>query len=155
MDLGDAFPVTNLQEGLMAITTRQPGSYIAKHVYKLSRHVDLARFKTAWEQTIQVCRNLRARILLIEGKAIQVVVADDISWDVTSSQDLDTYIRVMQSYEMSYGSRLCRYALIEEKEPGSNFFAFSVHHTVFDGWSLPLLISTLNVFYHEITALTL
>ena len=47
-DIEDAYPCTSLQEGLMALAVKQPGSYIAKNVYRLPDDVDVARFKAAW-----------------------------------------------------------------------------------------------------------
>jgi amino acid adenylation domain-containing protein/thioester reductase-like protein len=147
--LEDAYPCTSLQEGLMAIAIKQPGSYIAKHVYQLPPHVDVGRFKTSWERTVEACSNLRTRIILVDKKHVQVVVKDDISWDSGLGHGLESYIRASQSLDMKYGSRLCRYALIQDEETGDNFFSLSVHHTIFDGWSLPLILGTLNAFYRD------
>jgi aryl carrier-like protein len=63
----DIYPVTALQEGLMALITRQPGAYISKYMFKLRAGIDLDRFKAAWEQTIQTIDSLRTRLVLHEG----------------------------------------------------------------------------------------
>jgi aryl carrier-like protein len=57
----DVFPCTKLQEGLMAITARRPGSYIAKHFYRIPDYIDVDRFRSSFERTIKLCPNLRTR----------------------------------------------------------------------------------------------
>lgn len=64
--LEDVFPCTPLQEGLMALAVKQPGSYIAKRVYKLAETIDVDHFRSSWEQTVQLCSNLRTRIVMNE-----------------------------------------------------------------------------------------
>lgn len=64
-DIEDLYPGTPLQEGLMALTMRQPGSYVAKTVFKLPEYVSDEKFIKAWEKTVAACSNLRTRIVLI------------------------------------------------------------------------------------------
>jgi amino acid adenylation domain-containing protein len=144
----DAYWCTQLQEGLMALAVKQPRSYIAKYVFRLPKHVDARRFKTAWEQTIRICSNLRTRIMLIEGFSIQVVIKDDISWEVTDSYDVKSFMSAAREIDMTYGSRLCRYALIEDSV-GECHFVWAVHHAVFDGWTMRTVIQTLYKLYNN------
>lgn len=65
--IDDIMPCTNLQEGLLALTIRKPGAYTARNVLKIAPNVNLARFKTAWEQTVLACPNLRTSIILSAG----------------------------------------------------------------------------------------
>lgn len=46
---------------------------------------------------------------------------------------------------MGYGSRLRRYALIRDN--GKTYFAWHIHHAVFDGFTMPLVMSTLYAAY--------
>ncbi|KAL7934147.1 hypothetical protein V8C35DRAFT_327127 [Trichoderma chlorosporum] len=144
----DAFPVTSFQEGLMAMTVKHPGSYIAKHVYKIPKLVDLQRFKQSWEETIKLCGILRTRIVLHQESSIQVVINEDIAWDSTSDQDVVSYMKWMRNIEMTYGSSLCRYALIEERS-GDRYFVWTIHHTAFDGWTMQIILETLRSVYHQ------
>ncbi|KKP02970.1 hypothetical protein THAR02_04901 [Trichoderma harzianum] len=59
----DAFPCTALQAGIMALSEKQPGSYMKRQIYELPSHVDISRFKAAWEETVDRCDNLRTRVL--------------------------------------------------------------------------------------------
>ena len=59
----DAYPCTPLQSGLIAVTMQQPGAYIVKHVYRLPKSVNLEAFMDSWEETVNLCSNLRTRIV--------------------------------------------------------------------------------------------
>jgi amino acid adenylation domain-containing protein len=150
----DAYPCTRLQEGLMALTVKQPGSYIAKHIYKLPDTADTSQFKAAWERTIELCSNLRTRIVLRDNSSIQALIKEDATWELTDGIDLHSIMSTAQSAEMGYGSRLCRYALV-----GSNrderYFVLIIHHAIFDGWSLNLVVDTLQRIYSGNTPLSL
>ncbi|UKZ82421.1 NRPS [Trichoderma virens FT-333] len=149
MQIEDAFPCSKLQEGLMALAVKQPGSYIAKFHYRLPPHVDVARFKRAWEQTVELCANMRTRIVSVGGMTIQTVIKNDIAWEDTTGMTLKSYLRTTQQTEMGYGSRLCRYALIKEEGQDVQFF-WSIHHAVFDGWTTPIIIDALHSAYRGI-----
>jgi amino acid adenylation domain-containing protein len=144
----DAYPCTQLQEGLIALSVKQPGSYIANYVFRLPKHVEIARFKSAWERTVNICSNLRTRIVLLEGSSIQVLVKDDITWEPTRSQDIHSFMRAAGDRNMSYGSRLCRYALVENQN-GEYYFVWTIHHAIFDGWTTRIVLQTLHQAYHN------
>ena len=145
--LDDAYPCTSLTEGLMALAVKQPGSYIAKNVYRLPKFVDVEKFVSAWEKTVQLCENLRTRIVLPKGSndAIQVIISDDICWDAKGERSLDDVLDEAFSAEMQYGSRLCRYALA--KKGDDMYFVWTIHHAVFDGWSMKIVLDTLFQAY--------
>jgi aryl carrier-like protein len=145
-EIEDAYPCTSLQEGLMALAVKQPGSYIAKHVYRLADHVDADRFRTAWERTLAASDSLRSRIVLHGGATFQGVIREPASWESTEGASLTTELGMASKTEMQYGSRLCRYALVLE-ETGARYFVLVMHHAVFDGWSIGLVLGTLSSLY--------
>ncbi|GFP57382.1 nonribosomal peptide synthetase lcsA [Trichoderma asperellum] len=148
-EIEDAYPTTKLQEGLMALSAKQPGSYIAKHLYRLPKHVDVSRFKDAWRITVDTCSILRTRIVLTGASATQVIVSGDFEWDSVQNQDVHAYLQSIQDMKMGYGSRLSRYALIHNTD-GNNYFTWSAHHVVFDGLSVQNIINILMKAYHNV-----
>ena len=82
-DIDNAYPCTGLQEGLMALAVKQPGSYIAKYIYRLPSAVDGARFKASWARTVELCGNLRTRIILHEGVTFQALIKEEPAWEAT------------------------------------------------------------------------
>ncbi|KAJ0269565.1 hypothetical protein COL922a_014749, partial [Colletotrichum nupharicola] len=80
-DIEDVYPCTPLQEGLMAITTQQPGSYIGRWVFRIRDTTDGKAFKQAWTELTQRVPILRTRIVLgKQSGALQVVVRSSAAW---------------------------------------------------------------------------
>lgn len=140
----DAYPCTSLQQGLMALTAKQPGLYVAKYIYRLSPSVDIPRFIAAWEETVEACTNLRTRIVLTDGAAIQAIVKEPVQWLL--ADDLRSFILNQENVTMGYGTSLSYYAIVSEGH--EKYFVWSVHHSIFDGWTLPLVLGTLHSIYH-------
>nr|POF20699.1 nonribosomal peptide synthetase vlms [Quercus suber] len=143
----DAYPCTGLQEGLMALAVKQPGSYMAKHVYRIPQHIDIARFMMAWERTVELCGSLRTRIATIRDAAVQALIMNDGAWEPTAGLSLKTFMSTTSKLRMGYGSRLCRFGIIEESAV-ERYFVMIIHHAVFDGWSLKLMMTTFQNAYH-------
>lgn len=139
----DMYPVTALQEGLMALTARQPGAYVTRYMFQLGVDVNLDRFKAAWEQTFQSIDALRTRIILHSGRTWQAKLDEKPEWLPT--QQFSTYQIPPESVTMGYGTRLCLFALVDG---GSRkYFSLIMHHAIYDGWCLQLIARTLSHFY--------
>ncbi|XPS92645.1 hypothetical protein M3J09_002030 [Ascochyta lentis] len=154
----DAYPCTPLQEGLMALAVTQPGSYLTTWVYKLSRNVDITKFKDAWEQTIALCDALRTRIVQVDGGSFQIVVQDDVSWEAWQllgcgevESVVDHAVEQTHKTKILSGSRLWRYTLTEGHDR-QMYFALIGHHAMFDGWSIGLIMQQLLCLYQGTTA---
>uniref|UniRef100_A0A8H7K5W8 Carrier domain-containing protein n=1 Tax=Bionectria ochroleuca TaxID=29856 RepID=A0A8H7K5W8_BIOOC len=143
----NAMPVTSLQEGFMALSAKQSGSYMAKWVYRIAEHVDLDDFREAWEATVEACRNLRTRLVRVSNQTVQLHVKNDVDWEDTAKMDLRAFLLKVKDMEMGLGSRLCRYALVKGSSPSENFFVFVAHHAIYDGWTMRLILGTLSEIY--------
>ena len=144
----DAYPCTGLQEGLMALSIKQPGSYVTKYFFQIPSHIDLDRWKHAWERTVRLCNNLRTRLIMSRDQCIQVVIKDDIEWDQTQGQNLESFIAATNTYDMGYGSRLCRYGIVQQSTLEKTF-VWTTHHSIIDGWSVQIALKVLAACYWE------
>lgn len=144
--IDDAYPCTALQEGLLALGVKHPGSYIAKFVYRLDDNIDIVRFKAAWQHLCDTCENMRVRIVKLGTDSIQTLVRGDFAWEPTKNVSLDNFLEVAQNMNMSYGSKLSRSALIKESS-GKKYFVWVTHHAVFDGWTVMLVLNALKELY--------
>ncbi|KAJ3496477.1 hypothetical protein NLG97_g2624 [Lecanicillium saksenae] len=144
--IDDAYPCTALQEGLLALGVKHPGSYIAKFVYRLSDDIDIIRFKSSWEYLCDICENMRVRIVKLGTDSIQTLVRGDFAWEPTKNVSLNQFLEVAQNMNMSYGSKLSRSALIRETS-GKKYFVWVTHHAVFDGWTVMLVLNALKELY--------
>ncbi|OAQ98892.1 hypothetical protein LLEC1_00762 [Akanthomyces lecanii] len=144
--IDDAYPCTALQEGLLALGVKHPGSYIAKFVYRLDDNIDIVRFKAAWQHLCDTCENMRVRIVKLGTDSIQTLVRGDFAWEPTKNVSLNQFLEVAQNMNMSYGSKLSRSALIKEVS-GKKYFVWVTHHAVFDGWTVMLVLNGLKELY--------
>jgi amino acid adenylation domain-containing protein len=140
----DIYPCTPLQEGLMVLGSKEPGAYMSQIVFKMADTLDLDRFKDAWNYTAESTDILRTRIIHDETLgSLQVVVQEDLSWETSSS--LLRYLDMNKKSQMSYGAQLARYALVED--PQGRYFVWTAHHSIFDGWCLPLVLKRVSTAY--------
>jgi hypothetical protein len=142
----DAYPCTTFQESLMALSLEQPDLHIAKNAYKLPEGVDLDRFKTSLGQVYQLLPNLRTMIVLVDKVPIQVVIKDSIRIDIVTEPDISSAVKAFGNHEMTYGSRLCRFRLVETAS-GETYFMWAGHRAVCDSWTLRLAWMSLSGAY--------
>ncbi|KAF2463979.1 acetyl-CoA synthetase-like protein, partial [Lindgomyces ingoldianus] len=139
----DVYPTTALQEGLMMLSVKQPGSYVSTSMMRLAEGVDADRFKDAWEQTLKVCESLRTRIVLCGSQTLQAVIQAEAKWQYAST--VPAYMRQVRDLRMAYGSPLCQYWLLDDGE--QKIFGLAIHHAIFDGWSLRLMFQVVAQLY--------
>ncbi|EHK39861.1 non-ribosomal peptide synthetase, partial [Trichoderma atroviride IMI 206040] len=141
----DAYPCSKFQEGLLALAAKNPSSYIARFHYRIYDGVGLSEFKASWEKTVKMFPNMRSRITHVDGTSIQVIVKDYINWDSTDHLSLDDYLESLRHIRMGYDSPLCRYGLVEHTD--GIHFVWTMHHAVFDGWTIRLISKALQSVY--------
>ncbi|KAJ5354279.1 non-ribosomal peptide synthetase [Penicillium brevicompactum] len=147
----DLYPCTPLQEGLMSITSLN-GKYVDQSIVELRDNVDLDRFKTAWEDSIAITPILRTRIVNTTGQGLLQVVLRDII-DVVTAPDLTSYLESDSSKLMGLGTSLARFALIrachDRDSSPKVFFVLTLHHAVYDAWSIPLFFDQVINLYNQ------
>ncbi|KPM37793.1 Nonribosomal peptide synthetase 1 [Neonectria ditissima] len=145
----DVYPCSSLQEGLVTSSMQQPGAYVAKNVFELPDSIDLDRFKLAWQQTVDRVDILRSRIVNAQSsKSYQVVLQPHaIRWDDHSS--LKSASDNTKSVPEQNGGVLARYTIVNSAESGSRYFVWTVHHALYDAWSMPSVLKLVSQFYHE------
>ncbi|OJD40380.1 non-ribosomal peptide synthetase [Diplodia corticola] len=143
-EIEDIYPCTPLQEGLMALSIKEQGAYVARHVLRLAASTDLDRFRAACAQVVQTNSILRTRFVQYSNEIFQAVLKDEIEWD--TSDDLEKYLHTDSEKHVGCGDRLVRLGLVSDGN-GSRFFVLTVHHSVYDGWSIPLILSQINQAY--------
>lgn len=142
----DIYPTSSLQEGLMALSVRQPGTYNFQWNAVLPPSVDRERFQKAWKICVKRNTILRTRIIYTElSGSLQVVMTDELEW--TTSGSLEEYLKADKLDTMDYGKSLTRWAIIDDAA-GTAHFVWSAHHSVYDGWALPLVLQEVARIYH-------
>ncbi|KAG7407670.1 Nonribosomal peptide synthetase TES [Fusarium oxysporum f. sp. rapae] len=142
----DIYPCSPLQEGLMSLTSKRAGDYVMQTVLLLREDIDEMAFRAAWDQVVQSAQVLRTRIVLHSKLGLlQAVTAESIQW--TQADGLDDYLEQDQETSMGLGEHLVRYALVREGNGSKRWFVWTIHHSLYDGWSLPRILGTVEDIY--------
>ncbi|RDW76398.1 nonribosomal peptide synthase Pes1 [Aspergillus mulundensis] len=139
----DIYPCTAVQEGLLTLSIKNPGAYVARVPYRLSPNVNLEKFKAAWQQTVDELDILRTRIVHIEDVGfLQVVIKRErISWTLETSLENVTDDTVEGS-----GALLAKYAIVQIG-PSVRYFVWTINHALYDGWNVPQILKRVEDVY--------
>ncbi|KAI6298671.1 NRPS [Pyricularia oryzae] len=135
----DMYPCTALQEGLLALGTREHGQYVSRSVLSLQPDINRDRLAVAWSATVHKLPLLKTRIIDLPGHGLVQVVLDDLSLE--PADDLDTFLRRDQETPMGLGTEFCRAAIVDRN------FALTMHHCTYDGNTLRMILEKLERQY--------
>jgi amino acid adenylation domain-containing protein len=139
----DAYPCTPLQEGLLALSLRHEGAYVAQTVIEIPRTMSPALYMKAWEQAYREYAILRTRIIETDEGLVQVVIDEDLIWN--HADNYDRYLHEDKSLPMNVGSRLNRFAIILDRDSESSCsLSWTAHHCTYDGWSAALIVQEVS-----------
>ena len=138
------YPCTPLQDGMLAMTVKKSGDYVSRRAFILPKHIDLASFEQAWNEVVSQSPILRTRIVHLSGEGIvQVVLRCSVAWE--------THLNVRSvlggEEPMALGKPLCRAGLIQD---GRWLFCLDIHHAIFDGWSIKLILDAVQEVYRGV-----
>jgi amino acid adenylation domain-containing protein len=139
-DVEDVYPTSALQEGMMALGLRKEGAYIAQKVFRIPQEFDMSRFQEAWVAVVDKETILRTRIVSSDSGNLQVVTKLSVPWQTAT--DLESYLAKDQATAFQYGESLMRLAFV-----AGEYFVWTAHHVIYDGWSLALLFEKIAHAY--------
>ncbi|KAF1911474.1 nonribosomal peptide synthetase 6 [Ampelomyces quisqualis] len=139
----DIYPCTPLQEGLMALSAKFNDAYVAQRVATMN--VEAARkLKKAFDTAVKGSPVLRSRIVNVPGRGLFQVVLKDAQLVREHGSDVSIYLEMDRKEKMELGTALFRYGVVEESDSDSAHFVITMHHAVYDGWSMPLVFERIN-----------
>ena len=143
----DAYPCSSLQEGLLTLSMKQAGAYVAKNVFRLPKNADVGRLQAAWQQTVKDVDILRTRIVHTRSTDfVQVVLEEDeISW--TMAQSLQKVEANAANIPAFNGGKLAEYAIVDGGKSNIRYFVWFIHHALYDGWSMPMILGKFESNY--------
>ncbi|KAL2753746.1 hypothetical protein ACRALDRAFT_2029510 [Sodiomyces alcalophilus JCM 7366] len=142
----DVYPCTPLQEALMALSAKVKEAYVAQRVVDLDDAAAAEKLRSAFDIAAADSAILRTRIVQVRDHGlVQVVIREDIPWHL--GNDLQDYLVRDRDTPMELGKPLVRYALITEDNSEKVYFVLTMHHALYDGWSMPLVVDRVNRAY--------
>ncbi|KAG2419937.1 hypothetical protein HFD88_004734 [Aspergillus terreus] len=144
----DVYPCTPLQEALMALSAKVADAYTAQRVVELPNLETAQNLRAAFDTITKDCAILRTRIVQVPRRGlVQVVLKTNTPW--TESQSLSEYLAKDTQNIMGLGTDLSRLAWVHDQTTGKYHIVLSIHHALYDGWSMPLVIDRVNRAYRN------
>ena len=149
VQVADLYPCSALQEGLVTMSIKQAGAYVAQNVFLLHQSVDLSRLKEAWDKAVEEMDILRTRIVHTSGsRFFQVVLhCDKIEWHTATSTEEITESPLQLPAQS--GSPLMRFTIVDNGNGSDRYLVWSIHHSIYDGWSMPKMLQRVEDIYAE------
>ncbi|KXG50684.1 Male sterility, NAD-binding [Penicillium griseofulvum] len=143
----DAYPCTPLQEGLLSLSLKHPGEYMIQRTLELRSTIQTSYFCRVWEKMAQNIPILRTRIVQSSDMdLLQLVLNEEIQW--THTMGLSEYLEVDKKRPMELGQPLARYTIVTDDTGIRRWFVWTLHHALYDGESLSLMIDMASRGYH-------
>ncbi|KAM0739389.1 hypothetical protein ACQRIT_007126 [Beauveria bassiana] len=141
----DVYPCTPLQEGLFALTIKLPSAYVLRFTLQLTQDVNVDRFRNAWDIVMAANPILRTRIVCatsLGGSLVQAVMCNKASYE----QPIDA----TSQYTVGLGKPLFTIQLLPRDEDVDRYRAVvTIHHALYDGVSLGLVLKQLSAAYYQ------
>jgi len=146
--VADAYPCSPLQEGLIAISAKQAGAYVAHNAFRLPKSVNVRHFQEAWQTAVQEMDILRTRIVHTSLESfVQVVLhKEDVEWYTAKS--IEDATRAVQ-LPRGNGYPLTRFTIVNGESTNDRYFVWSIHHAIYDGWSMPRMLQRVEDIYFQ------
>jgi amino acid adenylation domain-containing protein len=143
-NIEDAYPCTPLQDGMIMLSLKSPGTYMAQTAWLLPESIDIPKYQNAWQSVCDQTSILRTRIIQSAVSTIQVVLKPmPIYWYEADS--LMEYIERDRRNPMIMGDALIRLAIISDSQ--RRILVLTAHHSLLDGWSTQLIITDVRKAY--------
>jgi hypothetical protein len=137
----DAYPCTHFQTDSFEASTRDPGIVHTNFVFKLTDHTSeaFARLTKAFQSVHDRHPLLRTRIVQYKPpeattpRLAQAVIKQDFQW--LEFDDLEAYCRERIGHCLRYGEQVVHHGISR----GKKWLVWTLHHVVYDGWSLGMI----------------
>ncbi|KAJ3078828.1 hypothetical protein HK102_004218, partial [Quaeritorhiza haematococci] len=155
-DVEDIYPATPLQAGLLAIMMKNPEAYAVQHVWELEGEVDMDVLRRALLQLTQQHPILRTTFAVVDGSFYQIVrkLATDVWEETLDWQGADAEEKMVDflKRDSKRGFRVSDVSLMRiavgKVSPRTYRLILTMHHSLFDGWSMSILIGDFLNVYH-------
>lgn len=137
----DAYPVTSLQEGILADSLLGRANYVYHRVYRIQGNTTINQLRSAIQQVVQRRPMLRSTFKAWKKSFIQIVNSSlEVPWKTVANRDLEDVLQdARNSAAMELDEPQIRATYLE---PG--FLIMEMHHSLFDFWSSQFVFADVN-----------
>ncbi|KAI9370294.1 Nonribosomal peptide synthetase 13 [Aspergillus egyptiacus] len=142
----DIYPCTALQEGMFIASLKHPGMYTGQITFGVPEKMDVPRLRAAWLSVVTANPALRTRIIQTHGgQLMQAVIVGDFVWEEAPQET--PLCRSCEASDITkmgaVGVPLVRF----RHRPRHRQLIMTIHHSIWDGWSLRVLHEQLKRAY--------
>lgn len=142
----DCYPCTAIGEAMAVETLKSAQAFVSQTIFRLHEDTCEEKYYAAWERVMECNPSLRARIIQTSQGMFQAIIqSHHLSW--TRSEELEKYLVEDKSVKMNISSPLVRFAFIRDNSEGP-YCVLTMHHAVFDLWSLRLVVKQVAEVYN-------
>nr|ATW01304.1 Lps2 [Claviceps gigantea] len=145
----DVYPCTPLQKGLLAETMRDAAAFVVMIELPLPADFHLDRLRQAWAAVAQANPILRTRMILSSAYGLlQVVTREDMSWITCHDEEHHKQVEVVVGRPLAqliFHPGHARERAESKARPAKLFL--HIHHAIYDGYSLQLMLAQVNRAY--------
>ncbi|KAL2911424.1 hypothetical protein HK105_209103 [Polyrhizophydium stewartii] len=153
-DIVDMYPVTPLQAGFLSAMMRDASEYTLQNTFDVTGNMDVQRLRAAWHAVAMAHPIVRTVFVSTASGLVQAVAKDDCTeWTeldgVWSADDdalqaaTDAFMAADRARGFSMASVSFHRFTVAHIADGRMRVFWTQHHSVTDGWSLPLLTADL------------
>ncbi|MCP4263334.1 MAG: amino acid adenylation domain-containing protein [Planctomycetes bacterium] len=158
----DGYELSPLQEGMLihSLATPGVGMYISQGVYAFDQ-IDVAAMEQAWQMAVDRHEVLRTSFKWEKLDKPQQIVHTKVTvkFEIHDLQEFSGWeqkikVRKLLTQDRNKGFDLSRAPLFRllllKRSEQSYYLVFSHHHLLLDGWSNPILLEEVRIFYQSI-----
>ncbi|KAH7417710.1 hypothetical protein BKA64DRAFT_307400 [Cadophora sp. MPI-SDFR-AT-0126] len=130
----DVYPCSPMQEGLMALSSKDAGTYVLRFVFHMPIDIDLEKLHAAWETVSKRTPVLRTRFVDYNADLLQAAIQEPLDWKVIE-KDLDMFQDEDQDNDNVLGKRMSRHTVLRQSGSKEPILVWTIHHALVDGWA--------------------
>ncbi|KAL2911425.1 hypothetical protein HK105_209104 [Polyrhizophydium stewartii] len=153
-DIVDMYPVTPLQAGFLSAMMRDPSEYTVQAAFDVTGNMDVQRLRAAWHAVAMAHPIVRTVFVSTPSGLMQAIAKDDrTEWTeldgVWSADDdalqaaTDAFMAADRARGFSMASASFHRFTVARADDGRMRVFWTQHHSVADGWSIPLVLGDL------------
>ncbi|KAI8306363.1 Apicidin F synthase [Colletotrichum sp. SAR11_240] len=145
----DIYPCTYMQEFFMEDSIKVPGAHVVQFIFALDGTINLLRLHSAIDRCALEFPILRTRLFEESKQLYQAVLSDKILWREVSETSLADALKTDKTISTGLGDALTRVTIVRGVEKVSTHLIWTLHHSLYDAWTLRLLLDAVNEAYQS------
>jgi hypothetical protein len=116
---------------------------MARYVFRIGQDVDVQALSASWLATVSTIETLRTRFFVSPTNGLLQIIVDDWDGNLPSFENLGDLLQSHNSKNFGLGGPMVRAGVVTNPQ----LFVLSMHHAIFDFFTLRLVFQTFKAAY--------